>query len=121
MFSFEPSKTAIRLVQHSWLSGVIGVVFVMNICDALLTIAWVETGAATESNPFMDAFLSMGTVPFYLAKLLLVSGGMYLLWVNRRRPLAVFAIFFVFLVYYWIFLYHLNTFGWLVSEVLFPS
>ena len=45
------------------------ILFGMNALDALLTIFWVQTGIATESNHLMDALLSIGPLPFLLFKL----------------------------------------------------
>ncbi|MGH9946152.1 MAG: DUF5658 family protein [Pyrinomonadaceae bacterium] len=43
--------------------------FAMNIADALLTIVWVQSGVAAESNPFMDRILSAGVMPFLIFKI----------------------------------------------------
>ena len=43
--------------------------FGLNAIDALLTIFWVQSGIATETNHLMDALLSIGVMPFLLFKL----------------------------------------------------
>ena len=43
--------------------------FVLNLVDGLLTIAWVRSGVATEGNGLMAHLLDMGNGPFLLAKI----------------------------------------------------
>ena len=43
--------------------------FGLNAIDALLTIFWVQSGIATETNHLMDSLLSIGVLPFLLFKL----------------------------------------------------
>ena len=45
------------------------ILFGLNALDALLTIFWVQTGIATESNHLMDALLAIGPFPFLLFKI----------------------------------------------------
>ena len=92
-----------------WLEGVIAAILVLNLFDACLTLLWWTTGAAIEANPLMDSLLRLGPMPFVLGKIALVSGGAYLLWNARHQPLAVVAVFGVFLAYYYILLYHLHA------------
>ena len=51
------------------LSRPVLILFGLNAIDALLTIFWVQTGIATESNHLMDALLAIGPMPFLLFKL----------------------------------------------------
>jgi hypothetical protein len=51
------------------LSRPVLILFGLNAIDALLTIFWVQTGIATESNHLMDALLSIGPMPFLLFKI----------------------------------------------------
>ena len=43
--------------------------FLLNIFDAVLTIAWVRTGVAVESNQLMATLLDMGNWPFLAVKI----------------------------------------------------
>jgi hypothetical protein len=43
--------------------------FGMNALDALLTLLWVQSGIATETNHLMDALLTIGPYTFLLFKL----------------------------------------------------
>ena len=43
--------------------------FALNLLDALLTIVWVRSGIATESNQLMASLLDIGNGPFLLAKI----------------------------------------------------
>lgn len=81
----------LQTVMHSrytWLWHVLALVLIFNLLDATLTLAAVHVGIAVEANPFMAAILSLGSVPFVMTKLGLVSLGVALLWRLRRRPMA---------------------------------
>ena len=95
--------------HYRWLRGIISASIILNLLDAVLTLIWLQLGAATEANPFMEQLLSWGPVPFVLGKLGLVSLGSLLLWRLRDRALAVVGIFILFAVYYAILLYHLQA------------
>lgn len=93
--------------QHfRWLKGIVVTVILMNVIDASMTITWVEAGLATEANPMMEVLLSTHPVLFMMTKLALVFLGITLLWRHRERPMAVVAIFILFMVYYGVMLIH---------------
>ena len=94
--------------QVQWLLGLVKAIFVLNLLDAVFTLIWVHAGLAEEANALMRDLVNNHAVRFVLAKLALVSLGSILLWYRRHHPLAVIAIFFTFLAYYLIFLYHLQ-------------
>jgi hypothetical protein len=60
--------------------------FGLNLLDGLLTIFWVRTGVATESNQLMARLLDMGDGPFLLVKIGigLLASVVLLRWSNRR-------------------------------------
>jgi hypothetical protein len=91
-----------------WLHGIVAVVLVLNLVDAILTLFWVGTGFATEANPLLSELVMRHPVGFAVVKLGLVSLGSLLLWRLRRRPLAVIGIFGGFLAYYLLLLHHLS-------------
>ena len=83
----------------------------LNLADAVFTLLWIHGGLATEANPLLRD-LAHGSPGFFVAaKLLLVLLGSWLLWRERRRPLAVVAIFVAFLAYYALLLAHLGFLG----------
>ncbi|MEP7212289.1 MAG: DUF5658 family protein [Acidobacteriota bacterium] len=43
--------------------------FALNLVDALLTLVWVRSGIAPESNAFMATLLDMGDLPFLAFKI----------------------------------------------------
>ena len=43
--------------------------FALNLLDAVLTLVWVRSGVATESNQLMASLLDIGDTPFLLAKI----------------------------------------------------
>ena len=51
------------------LSRPVLILFGLNAVDAVLTIFWVQSGIATESNHLMDALLAIGPLPFLFFKL----------------------------------------------------
>ena len=94
-----------------WLYGIVKVVLVLNLIDAVLTLLWVGAGLAREANPFVAALVTERPVAFAAAKLALVGFGSLLLWRLRQRPLAVVGIFAVFLAYYAVLLHHVRFIG----------
>ncbi len=103
--------------HYRWLAGIVRTVIVLNLCDAVLTLWWVETGFATEANPFIRSLVEGHPVLFVVAKLSLVALSTGFLWRYRERPLAVVGIFTAFLVYYGILLYHLSFASFLVGQL----
>ena len=105
--------------QHfRWLRGVVATILVLNLLDALLTLTWLSLDIAVESNALMNTLVSWGPVPFVMGKIALVSGGSFLLWRFRSHPWAVVGLFMVFLVYYALLLYHLESLTLILSVVL---
>jgi hypothetical protein len=43
--------------------------FALNLLDAVLTLVWVRSGVATESNQLMASLLDIGDTPFLLTKI----------------------------------------------------
>jgi hypothetical protein len=103
-----PEKGAAQL---RWLEIILAATLVLNLVDVTLTILWVESGYAVEANPLMEVAIDYGALPFAVAKLLLVSGGCYLLWRLRKRQLAAVGIVIVFLAYYAITIQHAGAIG----------
>lgn len=97
--------------QFRWLHGIVSVVLVLNLVDAVLTVFWVGAGLARESNPLLAELVAERPVLFTAAKLGLVGFGSLLLWRLRQRPLAVIGIFGVFLAYYAVLLHHVRFLG----------
>jgi len=83
--------------------------FVLNVADAVLTLHWIFGGHAAEANPLMDRLIHMDPTVFMTTKLMLVALGSVLLWRLRERRAAVFAIFALFLTYYFLLLWHLDA------------
>lgn len=98
-----------RPQHYRWLFGIVVALILLNLADAVLTIVWFLTGAATEANPIMDRLLQIGPVTFVVGKLTLASVGSLILWKSRRHALAVIGIVLLFLVYYFLLLYHLKA------------
>ena len=103
-----------------WLHGIVKVVLVLNVLDALFTLVWVYAGLARESNPLLTDILRDHPVLFAVTKIALVGLGSVLLWRNRDRPLAVVGIVLVFMAYYLIFLYHVGYLSLLIGTLLYP-
>lgn len=95
--------------QFKWLKGIIAVVLVLNLLDAVFTLVWVFGLEVDETNPVMAGLLEAHPVLFVLVKTTLVALGSWLLWRYRRRPLAVVGVFVVFLFYYWLLIAHLSA------------
>ena len=94
--------------EFRWLHGIVKAIIVLNVLDAIFTLIWVQAGLAKEANVLLKDLVSNHTVLFMVVKLALVSLGSMLLWRNRKHPFAVVGLFFVFMTYYYILLYHLS-------------
>ena len=47
----------------------VSLLFILNCCDALLTLYWVRSGIADESNQLMALLLDAGDLPFLAVKI----------------------------------------------------
>jgi hypothetical protein len=89
------------------LALIVVLVTVLNVADAVFTVAWVGAGRATELNPLMRWLVEDHPVAFVVLKTALVLLATVLLWRYRQRPLAVIGLFAAFILYYWITVHHL--------------
>jgi len=76
------------LVQEEALENALRLVVLLNLMDALYTLAWVHWGWASEANPVMAGAMDMGPAIFILSKIALVSLSVHVLWSNRDKLLA---------------------------------
>jgi Domain of unknown function (DUF5658) len=98
--------------QHfRWLHGIVAVLLVLNLVDAVFTLFWVGSGFAREANALLEPLVLDHPLLFVGAKLALVSLGSLLMWHWRERPAAVVGLFAAFLVYYLVLLHHLSYAG----------
>ncbi len=83
--------------------------FALNLLDALLTIIWVRSGVAIESNQLMASLLDIGNGPFLVAKIAMgaVTALVLLRWGNR--PLARYGLAAALAVYLGLMGIHLFT------------
>ena len=115
----QPSPFIVGTRQHfRWLHGIIKVVLLLNLIDAIFTLFWVKAGLATEANVLLQRTVNEHPIAFVTIKLTLVSLGSLLLWKRRDHPLAVVGSFVVFLVYYYLLLYHLKYFSFIIRLIL---
>ena len=123
MSSHSPPARTARLAvgtprHFRWLDGIVKALLVLNLLDAVFTLAWVRAGLAEETNALMRDLVEEHAVAFVLVKLGLVSLGSLLLWTQRQHPAAVVAIFVAFLAYYAVLLHHLRYSSLLVRHLL---
>ena len=103
--------------HHSrWLEGILAALFVMNLLDAIFTLAWVRLGLAEEANELLRVLVERHAIGFVVVKISLVSLGSLVLWRRRESASAVIAIFASAFVYYAILLYHLRFASWLFAH-----
>jgi len=105
--------------QFRWLYGLLQVVVILNVLDAVMTLFWVGTGLAQEGNAFLEMVVTEHPLAFMFAKTALVSCGGWLLWQRRFHPLAVIGLVAAFTVYYSLFLHHLRFASWVVAILMF--
>jgi len=104
--------------HYRWLGSILKSVLVLNLLDAIFTLAWVRAGLAGEANPLIDSLVREHALGFVGVKLSLVALGSWLLWRWRQRPVAILGIFAAFLAYYGVLLYHLQYASRLVRALL---
>lgn len=72
-----------------WVEVLLASTLVLNLFDTALTLLVVETGLAAEANPVMAAAFEHGPEVFGIAKITMVSLGVWVLWRHRDRVLAM--------------------------------
>jgi len=83
--------------------------FGLNLLDALLTIVWVRSGVATESNQLMAGLLDIGNAPFLAVKIAMGLVVMVVLLRWGSRPLARYGLAVALAVYIGLMGIHLFT------------
>jgi len=91
---------------HTYLCGII----LLSGLDCLLTILWTEIGIGTELNPLMNALLQIHPLLFATIKILLVSGGVVILWYFRGHRFTLPGAIIGFICYIAVILQHINGF-----------
>lgn len=66
--------------------------FSLNLLDALLTIVWVRSGVATESNQLMATLLDIGNGPFLTVKIAIGAIAAIVLFKWGSRPVAKYGV-----------------------------
>jgi hypothetical protein len=87
--------------------GICVTVLLLNLFDALFTLAFLQFDLAEEANPLMSFAYRSSPVGFVLLKLAMVQAGILILHHNRRLPVAQHALHAVAAVYVGIVSYHL--------------
>ena len=96
--------------------------FALNLFDAVLTVLWVRTGVATESNQLMAGLLDIGNTPFLAAKIAVGAIAAIVLFKWGNRPLAKYGLAVALAVYIGLMGIHLFTglsaFGYISNAFL---
>jgi hypothetical protein len=99
-----------------------GILFTLNLLDALMTIYWVRNGFASEANQLMAGLLDMGDTPFLLVKIAI--GGVTAVVLSRfgNLRLAKYGLFLAIGIYSSLMVVHLVTgltaFGYISEETV---
>ncbi len=101
--------------KYLWMWRVLALVLIFNLIDAALTLIAVHAGIATEANPLMAPLLAIGTIPFVVTKLGLVSLGVGILWHRRHTPLATIGSIAALMAYAFVMGCHIETVRLLVG------
>jgi hypothetical protein len=83
--------------------------FSLNLIDAILTIVWVRTGVAHESNQLIASLLERGDLPFLAVKLLMGSIVVLVILSWRERRMARYGLAVALMVYFGLMGVHLFT------------
>lgn len=96
--------------------------FALNLLDALLTIIWVRSGVATESNQLMAGLLDIGNAPFLIVKIVIGAVAAVVLYRSRNRPLARYGLAVALAVYLGLMGIHiftgLSAFGYVSNTLI---
>ncbi len=76
------------------------VLFILNIIDAITTIALIHLGLAIEINPLMSYFLELGYIPFLVVKMSAIFMSCYIFWKFKGEKLTTIGITMSLLVYF---------------------
>ncbi|MBV9214690.1 MAG: hypothetical protein JO053_00820 [Acidobacteria bacterium] len=83
--------------------------FALNLLDAVLTIVWVRSGVATESNQLMASLLEIGNGPFLSVKITIGAVAAVVIYMARRKRLARYGLAVALAVYIGLMGIHLFT------------
>jgi len=83
--------------------------FTLNLVDALLTLVWVRSGVAPESNQLMASLLDIGNLPFLAVKIAMGGFAAFVLFHWGNRPLARYGMTLVLALYIGLMGIHLFT------------
>lgn len=96
--------------------------FGLNLLDALLTIVWVQSGVATESNQLMASLLDIGYWPFLIVKIVIGAVAAVVLVKCGSRPVARYGLAVALAVYIGLMGIHiftgLSAFGWVSNTAI---
>jgi hypothetical protein len=81
---------------------------VLNLLDALFTMVFLQLGIAEEANPLLRRAYAHSPTTFVVLKAAAVSGGLWVLWWQRRSALARAALWLCTLIYVGVLVYHLG-------------
>ncbi|MBX7062168.1 MAG: DUF5658 family protein [Pyrinomonadaceae bacterium] len=83
--------------------------FGLNLLDALLTIIWVRSGVATESNQLMASLLDIGNAPFLIVKVAIGAVAAIVIMRWGSRPIARYGLAVALAIYIGLMGIHLFT------------
>lgn len=104
-------------MSRRWLLRIASAIVILNLLDAIFTLAYTSAGVATESNPFMQGVLETSPVVFMVTKLALVSLCVMLLWRLGSRRSAVLGLLTAATMYVVLIGYHLSAMPLLVAQL----
>jgi hypothetical protein len=87
-------------VKDKMIKWALSSVLVMNAVDAIASLIFIKHLAVLEeANPVANLLMTLGDVPFVILKTLIVSMGVYILWENRTKSLALLGSYVAFVSY----------------------
>lgn len=96
--------------------------FGLNLLDGLLTVFWVRTGVATESNRMMAELLNVGNFPFLGVKIAIGAIAAIVLLRFSHKPVARYGLTISLAIYLGLMFLHvftgLTAFGFISSNFL---
>lgn len=81
-------------------------IFLMSCVDAVFTLMWIKLEIGKEVNPLLEYSLQWGKTYFVSGKILLTLLGSLILFACRRNKIARAASLVLFVVYFFLIVYH---------------
>ena len=86
---------------------ILSIIIILCLLDAILTMIWLSTGIAVESNPFMELLINKSHLLFIVIKMALTYVSIHILYKYKDRKGVLTASKMLAILYLIIIIYHI--------------